>query len=127
MTQSPTPTDRTPEDRAPENEAVLNAMLDEAGVPEPSATLKRDLLAAYDDVQRNRRDGLAGIGNLFERFRLASAAALASVSVLGLAAGALTANSSVALAPEDELYAYAEDAFDLALLEDEELDQWARE
>jgi hypothetical protein len=122
MTQSPTPTDRTQEDGA-----RLNAMLDGAGVPEPSASLKRDILAAYDDVQQNRRSGFASLDGVFDRFRLASAAALAGVSVLGLTVGVLTANSSAALSPEDELYIYAEDAFDLALLEDEELDQWARE
>jgi hypothetical protein len=122
MTQSPTPTDKMQED-----EANLNAMLDGAGVPEPSASLKRDILAAYDDVQQNRRGGFASFDGLFDRFQLASAAALAGVSALGLTVGVLTANSSAALSPEDELYIYAEDAFDLAQLEDEELDQWARE
>jgi hypothetical protein len=122
MTQSPTPTDKMQED-----EANLNAMLDGAGVPEPSANLKRDILAAYDDVQQRRRSGFAILGGVFDRFQLASAAALAGVSALGLTVGVLTANSSAALSPEDELYIYAEDAFDLAQLEDEELDQWARE
>jgi len=122
MTQSPTPTDKPQED-----ETRLNAMLDGAGVPEPSASLKRDILAAYDGVQQNRRGGFARVSGMFDRFQLASAAALAGVSVLGLTIGVLTANSSAALSPEDELYAYAEDAFDLAQLEDEELDQWARE
>ncbi len=122
MTQSPTPTDKVLED-----EASLNATLDEARLPEPSANLKRDILAAYDDVQRHRRGGFARLDGVFGRLQLASAAALAGVSVLGLAVGAFTANSSAALSPEDELYIYAEDAFDLALLEDEELDQWARE
>ncbi len=132
MTQSPTPTDQTQEDRAQEDrarddEAALNAILNKADVPAPPEALKRDILAAYDNVQQQRRDGFAGIGNLFERFRIASAAALASISVLGLTAGAITANSGVALAPEDELYIYADDTFDLALLDDEELDRWAGE
>ncbi len=122
MTQSPTPTDKPQEDAA-----ALNAVLNEAGVPEPSASLKRDILAAYDGVQQNRRTGFARVSGLFDRFQVASAAALAGVSMLGLTAGVLTANSSAALSPEDELYAYAEDGFDLAQLEDEELDQWARE
>jgi len=128
MTQSPTPTDMTPED-----EAIVDAALSAATVPDARAALKRDILAAYDDEQRKARradngfSGFAGFGGLFAHFRAAAAGALASVSALGLAAGALTANTTATLSPEDELYIYAEDAFNLALLEDEEWDQWVAE
>ena len=116
-------------DMTQEDDTLLDKLLAEAPAPAASRDVKQNLLAAFDEVQRGRRqiNSLADLRDLFDRFRFASAGAFAALSVLGVGVGVLTANASYTLTPEDELYIYAEDIFAVALLEQEGIDQWERD
>lgn len=125
MSQSPD------EDKMTEaDEAMVDAFLNAAEDTIPDRVLHQRILSDFDAVARARRmsgDAGAMIGTLFERFRMATAGALAGFCGLGIVAGAATANVSNAVTPEYEFAVYADDAYQLASFTSEEEGGWAAE
>ena len=121
---------KSPADTAQDDKRFVETLFSPVNAPAARDGLKADLLAAFDEEQRQTRKsagGMSGILAFFEHFRFARAGAFASVAAFGLAIGAMAPTMSTQLSLEDEVYFYNADVTEIAFLESEEFDQWIAE
>ena len=102
----------------------LDSFLGAATAPSVGADLKNRIMAQYEAPPEQ-----ITLSDLFQNFfggrRLIPAGALAGIGALGVMAGSLSANVTVAVSPEEEAYAYAYGDAVLSLsLDEEEAGQW---
>ena len=102
----------------------LDSFLGAATSPAMSADLKNRIMAQYE-APPERLTLPELFTRLFGGRRLVPAGALAGIGALGVMAGSLSANVTVAVSPEEEAYAYAYGDAVLSLsLDEEEAGQW---
>ena len=102
---------------------TLDGFLGAATAPHISADLKNRIIAQYRSPPAilTISDFLAG---LFAPRRFIPAGAFAGIGALGLVAGVFSANTSFAMTPEAEAYAYADSVISLEVFDEEEAIQW---
>ncbi len=102
----------------------LDEYLDVSAAPPASDALKDRILGGFPAPQETF---VSRIKELAAAIRLAPAGALAGIGALGLGLGVLTAETSAAVTPEYEAYAYLEDALTPELSVEEEGILWDAE
>lgn len=104
---------------------LLDGFLGAATAPRMSADLKNRIAAQYAPPPEQLSIGRLMSGMLSGR-RMVPAGAAAGIGALGMVSGMLSANVSLAMAPEDEAYAYAysDNILSSTTYDEEEALQW---
>ena len=102
----------------------LDAFLGAASAPRMAEDFKNRIAASYAPPISERSLFEDFLSSWFMRRPLLPAGALAGFASLGLLTGVLTAQSSAALPPEAEAYAYLQEAYGIELSDDSEAGSW---